>query len=125
MRVKIVQLDGPMMNLALSKIARHHVNQGDTVSFNEPNPEIIYYGAIFDWTVKKWRHQSVLGNAKVVVGGYPFNDDQLPPEIDALMPLYDLWGTDYSWAIHRGAVFASAGSASCPRRRARSGTISP
>ena len=35
-----------MMNLALSKIARHHVNKGDTVSLNEPNPEIIYYGAI-------------------------------------------------------------------------------
>jgi len=105
MNVKIVQLDGPMMNLALSKLARHHANKGDKVSFDEPNPDIIYYGAIFDWTVQKWRNQSTLGNAKVVVGGYPFNDDQLSSEVDALMPLYDLWGTDYSMGYtSRGCI---------------------
>jgi len=44
MRVKIVQLDGAIMNLALSKIAKYHHNQGDAVSFEEPNPDLIYYG---------------------------------------------------------------------------------
>jgi len=116
MKVKIVQLDGPMMNLALSKIARHHVNKGDAVSFEEPNPEIIYYGAIFDWTVKKWRHQSVLGNAKVVVGGYPFNDDQLPAEVDALMPLYDLWGTDYSLGYTSRGCIRKCGFCIVPKK---------
>jgi hypothetical protein len=95
MKVKIVQLDGTMMNLALSKIARHHLNRGDSVSFDEPNPDLIYYGAIFDWTAKKFKNQQSLAG-KQIFGGYPFNDDQLPPEIDSLMPVYDLWGVDYS-----------------------------
>ena len=96
MRVKIVQLDGAIMNLALSKIAKYHHNQGDAVSFEEPNPDLIYYGAIFDWTAKKFKNQQSLGSAKVVYGGYPFNDVQLPADVEKLMPLYDLWKTDYS-----------------------------
>jgi hypothetical protein len=116
MRVKIVQLDGPMMNLALSKIARHHVNQGDKVSFDEPNPDIIYYGAIFDWTAKKWKNQESLSNAIVEFGGYPFNDHQLPPHVDALMPLYDLWETDYSLGYTSRGCIRKCGFCIVPKK---------
>lgn len=95
-KVKIVQLDGSLMNLALSKIARYHVNQGDSVSFTEPNPDLLYASAIFDWTAKRFKDQRMLGGTKVILGGYPFSDVQLDPKIDALMPLYSLWNTDYS-----------------------------
>lgn len=95
-RVKIVQLDGGLMNLALSKIARYHVNHGDCVDFDESNPDLIYYSAIYDWTAKKLANQRSLSKAKTIWGGYPFNNDQLAPEIDALMPYYPLWNTSYS-----------------------------
>lgn len=95
-RVKIVQLDGGLINLALSKIARYHVNAGDKVSFDEADPDLIYYSAIYDWTAKRFANQRSLSKAKTIWGGYPFNNDQLTPEIDALMPLYSLWNTSYS-----------------------------
>lgn len=95
-RVKIVQLDGSLMNRALGCIARDHVNKGDRVSFLEQDPDIVYYGAIFNWTAKRFKNQLSITGAKVIKGGYPFNNDQLAPDIDALMPLYDLWSTDYS-----------------------------
>lgn len=96
MRVLIKQLDGKMMNIALGKIARWHHDQGDSVSFTDPSPDRIYYGAIFDWTASDYRQQARLEAAEQVFGGYPFNDDHLPPEVEYLMPLYDLWKTNYS-----------------------------
>jgi len=100
-KVKIVQLDGPMMNLALSKIARYHVNRGDEVSFIETDPDVIYFSAIFSKTAKKYNNlkSNLLQFSKDVrieVGGSAFNDRVLPPEIDCLMPYYDLWGVNYS-----------------------------
>ncbi len=95
MRVKLHQLDGPMMNLALSKLGTYHRMKGDQVSRTEPNPDIVYYSAIFSWTADRFRNQTPLG-AKAIFGGYPFNDAHLPPEAEFCKPAYDLWGIDYS-----------------------------
>lgn len=84
------------MNRALGCIARDHVNKGDRVSFNEQDPDLIYYGAIFNWTAKRFKYQRSMSKAKVIWGGYPFNDQWLAPEVDALMPYYPLWDVDYS-----------------------------
>lgn len=96
MKVKIVQLDGTLMNRALGCIARDHVNKGDQVSFNEQDPDLIYYSAIYTRTAKLFEQQQTISKATVVRGGYPFSDQWLAPEIDALMPYYSLWGVDYS-----------------------------
>jgi len=96
MKVKLVQLDGSIMNLALGKLATYHRNKGDIVGFNIGDPDLIYYSAIFDWTAKKFRNQQPLNGAKAIFGGYPFNDTKLPQEAEFLIPAYDLWEADYS-----------------------------
>lgn len=104
MKVQLVQLDGIMMNLALAKLGTYHRLKGDRVSRDMADPDLIYYSAIFDWTAKKFRGQTPLG-AKAIFGGYPFNDVQLPPEAEYVMPAYDLWGVDYSLGYtSRGCV---------------------
>ena len=104
MRVKLVQLDGSMMNLALAKLGTYHRMKGDQVSREMPDPDLIYYSAIFDWTAKKFRGQTPLG-AKAVFGGYPFNDAHLPAEAEFCRPAYDLWAVDYSMGYtSRGCV---------------------
>jgi hypothetical protein len=105
------------MNRALGCLARFHINQGDTISLSwngkvmnnieEADPEMIYYGAIFPETAKAFAYQTSLSDAKVVVGGHPFNDVNLPSKIDELRPYYDLWGVKYSLG------YTSRG---CPRK---------
>ncbi len=106
MKVKLVQLDGSIMNLALGKLATYHRNKGDTVGFNIGVPDLIYYSAIFDWTARKFKNQQPLG-AKAIYGGYPFNDGKLPLEAEFLIPAYDLWEVDYSLGYtSRGCIRA-------------------
>lgn len=103
------------MNRALGCLARFHIDQGDTISLSwngkvmnnieEADPEMIYYGAVFPETAKKFAYQASLSDAKIIMGGYPFNDVQLPPKIDALMPYYPLWDVKYSMGYtSRGCV---------------------
>jgi hypothetical protein len=95
MRVKLVQLDGTLMNLALAKLGTYHRQRGDQVARRMADPDLVYYSAIFTWTADQFRGQTPL-EAKAVFGGYPFNDDHLPPEAEFCKPAYDLWGVDYS-----------------------------
>jgi hypothetical protein len=95
MRIKLAQLDGTLMNLALSKLGTYHRQRGDQVGRDIGDPDLVYYSAIFTWTAEKFRGQTSIGG-KAIFGGYPFNDDHLPPEAEFCKPAYDLWGTDYS-----------------------------
>jgi len=115
MKVKLVQLDGSIMNLALGKLATYHRNKGDMVGFNIGDPDLIYYSAIFDWTAKRFKNQTPLG-AKAIFGGYPFSDDKLPPEAEFLMPAYDLWGVDYSLGYTSRGCFRSCPFCIVPKK---------
>ena len=111
MRIKLVQLDGAIMNLALSKLATWHKHAGDKVgltwcdrgdyrkhgfTLGMPNPDRIYYSAVFSWTAESFKQQKRLDTAEVICGGYPFNDVKLPLSAEHAIPAYELWGVDYS-----------------------------
>lgn len=97
MRIMICQLDGILMNVALGKLATYHHLKGDNVSFSEPEPDRIYYGAIYSKTVEKFKFQNSFPGITLVKGGYYFNRKlDLPSKIEFLMPYYALWDVDYS-----------------------------
>lgn len=58
MTVRLTQLDGSLPNLAIMKLARYHTDQGDKIHFSrspyrdmlEPDYDIVYGSAIFDFT---------------------------------------------------------------------------
>lgn len=119
MKVKLVQLDGPIMNLALSKLATYHRSKNDVVGRNMSNPDRVYYSAIFSWTAEKFfgknQSQTPIG-AKGIVGGYPFNDAKLPEEAEHLMPAYDLWDVDYSLGYTSRGCIRKCGFCIVPKK---------
>ena len=96
MRVCLIQLDGPIMNLALGKIASYHISKGDVVGLGLDEPDRVYRSAIFSETANAFRGQRTLHDCPTIDGGYAFNDCQLPRRIEYLRPAYSVWGVDYS-----------------------------
>lgn len=97
-----------MPNLALMKLARHHLNEGDEVILGiDATVDRAYISVIWPQNraqalgIAKW-----FPDAEIIMGGTGFNYSiTLPDEIEHLMPAYGLWGTDYSMGFtSRGCI---------------------
>lgn len=97
-----------MPNLALMKLAKHHLNEGDEVILGiDATVDRAYISVIWPQNraqalgVAKW-----FPDAEVVMGGTGFNYSiTLPDEVEHQMPAYELWGTDYSMGFtSRGCI---------------------
>jgi len=108
-RVLLINADSTgLPPLSLIKISTWHKRQGDEVSFNMKNPDIVYGCVIFKRNkhlADGWRF--MYPNAKVIVGGSGYDlHKELPPEVEAMPPDYSLFPEmDYSM-IHtsRGCI---------------------
>lgn len=81
MRVGLIQVDGKMPNLALMKLASWHRNKGDDVTVLDISN--LQFDRIYA--------------SKIFVGGSGYDlKSELPKEIEAQVPDYDLFKTDYS-----------------------------
>ena len=47
-RIRLVDIDSIIPNLALMQISAHHKKFGDVVGFDVENPDIVYVSCIFD-----------------------------------------------------------------------------
>lgn len=98
MRIRLIDVDSKIPNLALMKVSRYHKDKGDTVGFGVGDPDKVYVSIIF----KENKHR-VDGlrffhpDAEIEVGGSGHDLDKgLQAEIEELKPDYDLYDTDYS-----------------------------
>lgn len=82
-------------NLALMKLSAWHKQQGDEVSVDEPNPDVVYISSPFR-SAKGIDRSMLFPNAKIEYGGYGFNDRQLSQEIEHIMPDYSMFNCEYS-----------------------------
>ena len=89
-RVGLIQIDGKMPNLALMKLASWHRKKGDDVVFID----------LSTLNINSWY------GSKIFMGGSGFDLKQkLPKEIEAQVPDYDLFNTDYSMGFtSRGCI---------------------
>ncbi len=89
-KIGLIQIDGKMPNLALMKLAAWHRDKGDDV-------KIIDLSSL---KIDKWY------GSKIFMGGSGYDIKQnLPPEIEAQVPDYDLFNTDYSLGFtSRGCI---------------------
>lgn len=89
-KVGLLQIDGKMPNLALMKLASWHKKQGDDV-------RIIDLSTL---GIDKWY------GSKIFMGGSGYNVKQkLPKDVEAQVPDYDLFNTDYSMGFtSRGCI---------------------
>jgi len=80
-KIGLIQIDGKMPNLALMKLAQFHKNKGDIV-------KIIDLSTL---KIDKWY------GSKIFMGGSGYDiQQQLPTEIEALVPDYETFNIDYS-----------------------------
>ncbi len=95
MKIRLIPLNCKIPNLALMKLSAWHKSQGDKVSLDEPEPDVVYISSPF--TSAKGTDRSMLfPEAKIEYGGYGFNNKQLPYEIEHIMPDYSIFNCDYS-----------------------------
>lgn len=89
-KIGLIQVDGKMPNLALAKLATWHKEKGDDVT-------------IID--ISNFKFDRIYGS-KIFMGGSGYDlKGQLPEEIEAEVPDYDKFKTDYSFGFtSRGCI---------------------
>ena len=89
-RIRLVDIDSIIPNLALMQISAYHKTIGDTVGFDIEDPDIIYVSCIFDKNASQARGiQSLYPNAEIILGGSGFFDKNNPtnPDFQRKIPL--------------------------------------
>lgn len=82
-RIRLVDIDSIIPNLALMQISAYHKTIGDTVGFDIEDPDIIYVSCIFDKNASQARGiQSLYPNAEIILGGSGFFDKNNPTNPD-------------------------------------------
>jgi hypothetical protein len=107
MKVLLVDVDSKIPNLALMQLSAWHKSQGDSASFNEPNPDVVYASVIFS----KNKHKVdglkfYYPNSKIVIGGSGYDlSIKIPAEAQKIKPDYDLYPSEYSMGFTtRGCI---------------------
>lgn len=96
-KIRLIPLKCKIPNLALMKLSAWHKARGDQVSLDEPEPDVVYISSPFQSANKHIDYSIMFPGAKIEFGGYGFNANQLPYEIEHTMPDYDLYPEmDYS-----------------------------
>ena len=92
MQIAIYDVDSRVPNLALMKLSAHHKALGDSVEFYSPLLQHDY-DKIYASRVFKFSDTSMLNPDIMEIGGtgWDLNQD-LPPEIETLVPDYSLYG---------------------------------
>ena len=104
MKVGLIDLDSKMANLALMKLSAWHKAQGHDVELTMPTfaagYDRVYVSKVFTWTSMPGLPESVeMGGTGVDL------KKELPEEIEALCPDYELYDTDYSLGfLTRGCI---------------------
>ncbi|MDD3975518.1 MAG: hypothetical protein PHD17_12645 [Methanothrix soehngenii] len=98
MRIRLIDIDSKIPNLALMKLSAHHKARGDSVSFDEPDPDRIYASVVFKQNAWKARGlRFMFPHASFEIGGTGIDlAKRLPDEIEFCKPDYDLYPSTYS-----------------------------
>lgn len=99
MKIRLIDIDSTIPNLALMKISAYYKSLGHEVGFNIVDPNIVYASVIF----RKNKHlvdglKFFYPEAQIIVGGSGYNlTSKLPDEIEYFRPDYTLYPEcDYS-----------------------------
>lgn len=110
MNVLLIQIDGPLPNLALLKLSRFYKDQGEEVYYGScpDTPDIVCVSCVFDWNKSKALgiRKMFSPKTKIFFGGSGIDLEQrLPDGVECLKPDYDLLNMDYSLGFtSRGCI---------------------
>jgi len=96
-RIKLIDVDSKIPNLALMQVSSYHKAKGDIVGFNIDDPDSVFISCIFKRNGANARGISKFyPNAKVYLGGSGINYNWLPKEMQKIYPDYNLYNMDFS-----------------------------
>lgn len=106
MNIGIVAVDSKIPNLALMKLSTWHKAQGDSVKVYEPlfdRPDRLYASKVFNFTAD---YAYFPADVEIVRGGTGYDMAvELPAEVEAMYPDYDLYQCDYAMGFTtRGCI---------------------
>lgn len=106
MRIGLVDVDSKIPNLALMKLSAWHKAQGDSVKVYEPlfdRPDRLYASKVFNFTAD---YAYFPADVEIVRGGTGYDMAvELPAEVEAMYPDYDLYQCDYAMGFTtRGCI---------------------
>lgn len=118
-RIGLAQVDGKWANLALMRLSAYHKAKGDTVEWFDPlfgRYDRVYASKIFTGTP-----DDVYLPADALRGGTGYDlTTELPPEIEACFPDYDLYpGLDYAIGFTTRGCIRNCSFCFVPRKEGR------
>lgn len=101
-RIRLIDIDSKIPNLALMQLSSYHKKIGDIVGFDIEDPDLIYVSCIFDKNAGQARGmQSLYPDSRVILGGSGFfeisnpdNQDfqrKIPFQAQKIRPDYSLY----------------------------------
>lgn len=98
MKIRLVDVDSKIPNLALMKISAYYKSMDHEVGFDIPDPDKVFASVVF--TKNAWKARAlkfVFPDAEIDIGGSGIDlTKALPPEIETIKPDYDLYPSKYS-----------------------------
>lgn len=103
--IRLIDVDSKIPNLALMKLSAWHKGQRDEVGFDIARPDRVYASSVFTRS-RFLRRMLERIYPQGVFGGTGWSlDNQLPDEVEAMRPDYDLYGIDYAMGFtSRGCI---------------------
>jgi len=92
MRVRLVDVDSRIPNLALMQISSWHKSQGDITGFDTLDPDDVYISCVFSKNAEQARGISTFyQGSRIHWGGSGINYHDLPEEMQKVFPDYTLY----------------------------------
>ncbi len=121
MKIKLVDVDSKIPNLALMKISAYHKEQGDKVGFDIPDPDKVYASVVF--TRNAWKARALQFMFPIIpidIGGSGIDLNKiLPSEIESIKPDYDLYPSTYSQGYTTRGCIRNCGFCVVPRKEGK------
>jgi hypothetical protein len=121
MKIRLVDFDSKIPNLALMKLSAWHKSQGDTVGFKIQDPDKVYVSVIFSKNRAKssvWKNK--YPDMPVVYGGSGWDlTTTLPPEVEIMKPDYDLYPSEYSQGYTTRGCIRNCGFCVVPEKEGK------
>lgn len=121
MKIKLVDVDSKIPNLALMKISAYRKEKDDEVGFDIPDPDMIYASVIFTKNAWKARALSFMfPGIPIDIGGSGIDLNKiLPSEIERIKPDYDLYPSTYSQGYTTRGCIRKCGFCVVPKKEGK------
>jgi hypothetical protein len=121
MKIRLIDFDSRIPNLALMKLSAWHKSRGDTVGFRIRDPDKVYVSVIFSKNRAKstvWKNK--YPDIPAIFGGTGWDlTTTLPEEVELMKPDYDLYPSTFSQGYTTRGCIRNCGFCVVPEKEGK------